>query len=142
MDFYVKQVLFNRLSFVLQFTRENNPISFQHQIEEWLGVTTSDNGTDPLEQDAVTHDAERVAHICKLQNDLTKAIGKAFTEKGFKTMQGRIIEAAKLYTSITYRKKPKYAPSANKLNDCLKELGIPLTLKKAAKIWTIHRTEE
>lgn len=141
-DFYVKQVLFNRLSFVLQFTRENNPISFQHQIEEWLGIKASDSGADPLHQKTVAYDAKRVAHIRKLQNDLTKDIGKAFTEKGFKTMQGRIIETAKLYASIKYQKKKQHSPSAIKLNECLEALDIPLTVKKAARTWTIHRIEE
>ena len=139
---YVRQVLYNRLSFIHQFIRESNSISFQEQVEEWLGISAANKGTSPPHPKVVAHEAERVSHIYKLQNDLTKDIGKAFTKKGFKPMQRRIIDAAKLYTSIKYRKRPQYAPSADTLNNCLKELGIPLTVKKADKIWTIHRIEE
>lgn len=140
-DFYVRKILSNRLKFIQQFIRENEPLCFQKQVEEWLGIRASDRETNPLYPKSVTHDAERVNHISKLQNDLEKNIGKSITGERFKSMQNRIIETARLYASINYRKKPQFAPSAKTLNGCLKALGIPLTINKAANIWTIHRIE-
>ena len=130
---YVLSILKRRLNFIYQFIREENPLSFQRVVEEWLGI----KGTLEAAYDPRTGDSSVPHHLLTL---LSENSGKELSEDGFIPIRQAILAESKKRNLEYIAPKRENHASAKTLNPILEKLGLPYTVKKQAKIWTIHPT--
>lgn len=126
---YALEVLKKQFRFIQEFAHKYNPLSFENTVEEWLGIKAIDPATD-------TENSEKVT----LGDLLNQNVGKTLTNDEFQPLRQAIIYNAlkKTDSYIAPKRRPK--ASASSLNPMLVKLGLPYTVNKAKKLWTITPT--
>lgn len=125
---YALEVLKKQLCFIQEFTHKYNPLSFENTVEEWLGIKQTQNSQNTIN--------------ITLEDMLVQNIGKSLTEDVFAPLRQAIIYNGLKKTDIYIPPKRRANASAVSLNPILEKLGLPYTVKKAKKIWTINHTTE
>ena len=123
---YALEVLKKQLCFIQEFTHKYNPLSFESTVQEWLGIRQTQ---DVPEMPKTT-----------LDELLKQNAGKILPEEAFSPIRQAIIYNAlkKTDSYIPPKRRPK--ASAVSLNPMLAKLGLPYTVEKAKKVWTITPT--
>ena len=123
---YALEVLKKQLCFIQEFTHKYNPLSFESTVQEWLGIRQ-------------TQDVPEIPKTTLVEL-LKQNAGIILSEEAFSPIRQAIIYNAlkKTDSYIPPKRRPK--ASAVSLNPMLTKLGLPYTVKKAKKVWTITPT--
>lgn len=126
---YVRDILQRRLAFIQQFTRDDNLLSFKDVVEEWLGIPETLEVLSVTDIDTATN---------SLFDLLEKNANQSLAEDDFKFIRRAILTEAKKQ-NIKYIAPARAGKASTKtLNPILEQLGLPYTITKKAKLWTIH----
>lgn len=148
---YVWETLYKRYCFIRQCANKYEPDLFKRVIEYWLGikeskpneVTEETAKTNEKEAQVFVSECERWSEeITSLSKMLKRKVDKSLSEEDFKPIRKSIMDLVVSIGYYTGRKDRLDSLSAKSLNPYLKKIGVPYSVSKNKKIWTISQIYE
>ena len=148
---YVWETLYKRYYFIDQCANKYEPDLFKRVIEYWLGIKES-KPVEVTEETAKTNENEAkvfvsecerwTEEITSLSKMLKRKVDKSLSEEDFKPIRKSIMDLVVSIGYYTGRKDRLDSLSAKSLNPYLKKIGVPYSVSKNKKIWTISQISE